>query len=132
MKTHSYLYFAKKDLQAAQTMLAHGMYDHCVRLCQQYIEKSFKEALDNNGEGEADQFLLHTHRVHRLATRCSEILKIKFTREEKLLFRQLTHYYFDTNYPNEDYTEVTIEEAQEIMTQTLQFQDKYEKILAGE
>ena len=125
----SYMYFAEKDLQAAQAMLEYELYSHCVRLCQQYIEKCFKEAIDRRGSGGADTFLLHTHKVQQLAARCSEIFGIKFTHKEKTFFKKLTDYYFDTNYPSDDYVEITAAEAAKVMEQTLQFQAAYEEVL---
>jgi len=128
---YSYLHIAKKDLQAAKAMLKAEMYNHSARLCQQYVEKCFKEGIDKKGNNKTYFGLMQTHRVQRLAVVCSEIFDIQFTGKEKSFFRVLTSLYFDTNYPGDDYVEVTREEAEEIFEQTLKFQEDYEHILAG-
>jgi len=129
----SYTYFdiARTDLAAAFEMLKASMHNHAVRLCQQYIEKLMKECIHRNGGTESDLFLLHTHRLAKLATRCEEITGIRFTDTEKLFLRTLTDYYFDTNYPGENYVEVTNHDAKEVYGKTLDFQLKHEAKLVG-
>jgi len=123
---YSYIDIARTDLAAAHEMLKVGMYNHAVRLCQQYIEKLMKECIHRNGGTEADLFLLHTHRLAKLSTRCEEIANVKFSDAEKLFLRTLTDYYFDTNYPGENYNEVTANEATQAYEQTRAFQLQYE------
>ena len=124
--SYSYIDIARKDLAAAHEMLKAGMYNHAVRLCQQYIEKIMKECIHRNGGTEADLFLLHTHRLAKLSTRCEEIADMRFTDSEKLFLRTLTDYYFDTNYPGENYIEVNKDEATLTYKNTCEFQFKYE------
>ena len=127
--SHTYLDIAKMDLQAAKVMLEAGMYNHCVWLCHRYVEKCFKEAIEKHGTLESDVLFLQTHRIHRLAARCGEILGFHFTLTETIFFRGLTDYYFDTSYPSKNFRLVPAEEAAEVMEQTLKFQAAYEEVL---
>ena len=124
--SYSYIDIAREDLRAAGEMLRAGLYNHAVRLCQQYVEKVLKECLEKHGAGEEDLRLQHSHRVFRLAERAAELRGLTFTRTEKAFFRELTDYYFDTNYPGEDYIEVTALQAAQAHEETLRFQTDYE------
>ena len=128
---YSYIDIAREDLQAGKEMLRVGMYNHAVRLCQQYVEKCFKEFLEKHSKEDTDLLMLQSHSIHRLASRCTEISSIEFSRLEKAFFRELTDYYFDTNYPGDDYIRATEADAAEIMQQTLQFQADYENKLTA-
>ena len=125
----SYINIARKDLIAAKEMLRADMYNHAVRLCQQYVEKVFKECIHQKGKNENDMLLLHMHRLPRLAERCSEITNIKFTKLEIAFFRELTDYYFDTNYPGENYIEVSKADALRAYDETMDFKNAHEDAL---
>lgn len=125
----SYIDIAREDLLAAKEMLRTGLYNHSARLCQQYVEKVFKECIAKCGTKEADLLLLHTHKISRLADRCSELTEITFSRTEMAFFRELTDYYFDTNYPGENYIKVSEAEATQSYDEVLKFQEAYEKTL---
>ncbi|MCL2223633.1 MAG: HEPN domain-containing protein [Defluviitaleaceae bacterium] len=127
---YSYIDVAHDDLTAANEMLNAKLYNHAVRLCQQYIEKVFKECLTLNGTDELDLFLLHTHKLSRLAERCGELIGVKFSRTEIAFFRELTDYYFDTNYPGENYVKIAEAKAVEVLNETIQFKEQYEESLA--
>jgi len=127
MKT--YYDIALRDLQSAKIMLDAGIYNNVVRFCQQYVEKIFKERIHISGDTEADQSLLFTHKILRLARRCGELSDITFTKDEIIFFNELSTYYFDTNYPGDDYIEVDGETAQDAYQNTLDFQSKYEYLL---
>ncbi|MCL2225375.1 MAG: HEPN domain-containing protein [Defluviitaleaceae bacterium] len=130
MKT--YLDIALRDLHSAKIMLDAGVYNNAVRFCQQYVEKLFKEKIHTAGSSDSDQFLLHTHRITKLAARCEVLAGIKFSKDETILFGELTNYYFDTNYPGGDYVEVDKQTAESIYNQTLEFQENHEtKITRG-
>jgi len=126
---YSYIDIAKDDLRAAQTMLRAGLYNHSVRLCQQCVEKILKECIAKHGTDETDLFLLHIHKLSRLATRCGELRGIAFSRTEMAFFRELTDYYFDTNYPGENYIQLSETEATQTYDEVLSFQKLYEAIL---
>jgi len=129
---YSYLDIAKEDLVVAETMLKSNNLNYSVRLCQQYVEKLFKEALVRYGATKDDMHLFHTHNLHRLSIKFSEIFDVEFSEMDELYFRRLTDYYFNTNYPGEDYVRVSLEDAEKILERTLQFQSSYEHILADE
>jgi len=127
MKT--YLELARRDLHSAKIMLDADIYNNAVRFCQQYVEKLFKEKIHTSGSGDLDQFLLHTHKIPKLAVRCETLCNVKFSKDEIILFNELTNYYFDTNYPGEDYVDIDKQTAEDIYAQTLEFQAKYEVVL---
>ena len=126
---YSYFDIAQDDLKAATEMLRAQMYNHATRLCQQYIEKVFKECIHKYGKNGDDLMLLHTHRLAKLATRCGEIVAKLFDKLEMAFFRELTDFYFDTNYPGENYIKVSQEEAQRVFDETQQFKETYESKL---
>jgi len=126
---YSYCDIAAEDLKAAGEMLKVQLYNHAVRLCQQYVEKIFKECLFINGKEETDILLLHTHKLARLAERCGELIDISFERTEMAFFRELTDYYFDTNYPGENYLKISELKATDVYNEVLQFKEHYEKLL---
>jgi len=127
----SYRDIATDDLTAAKEMFNAKLFNHTVRFCQQYVEKIFKECLSLHGNEESDLFLLHTHKLARLAERCSTILHISFSRTEMALFRELTDYYFDTNYPGENYIKLSEQKADEVYNEVLEFRDAYENVLCA-
>jgi HEPN domain-containing protein len=126
---YSYIDIAHEDLTAANEMLRVGLYNHATRLCQQYVEKVLKECLHQRGESEIDLYLLHTHKLSRIATRCGELIGIEFDKMETAFFRELTDYYFDTNYPGENYIKISEQDAVRVYNEVLLFQASYEKIL---
>jgi len=129
--SYSYIDIGKEDLLAAKEMLNAGLYNHTARFCQQYVEKVFKECISKHCAAEVDLLLLHSHKLARLAAHCGELKEISFSRTEMAFFRELTDYYFDTNYPGENYFKVSKEEARIAYNETLQFQADYEEILCN-
>ena len=127
----SYADIAKKDLLAVKEMLRAGLYNHSARLCQQYVEKIFKTCIAQHSSDETDIALLHTHKLARLAERCGALHKIVFSRLEMAFFRELTDYYFDTNYPGDDYIELSEAEAIQTYDEVLRFQKLYEATLCS-
>jgi len=112
-------------------MMRAKLYNHAARFCQQYIEKLLKECIHIHCVTDEDIFLLRSHRLSKLATRCKEHTGIKFSAQEILYFRELTDYYFDTNYPGANYLEIDQEEAERVYNATLEFQQTYESILTA-
>ncbi|MCL2421569.1 MAG: HEPN domain-containing protein [Defluviitaleaceae bacterium] len=126
---YSYRDIAHEDLLAAREMLKVQLYNHAARHCQQYVEKIFKECLSLHGTGEPDLFLMHSHKLARLAERCGELMGISFSRIEMALFRELTDYYFDTNYPGENYVKLSESKVISIYDEVTQFKEMYEETL---
>jgi HEPN domain-containing protein len=128
---YSYGDIAAEDLLAAREMLNAGLYNHAARLCQQYVEKILKQCLHIRGTEESDLFLLHSHKLARLAERCCELTSASFGRTEMALFRELTDYYFDTNYPGENYIKLSKEQAFAAYEEVLQFKKLHENVLCN-
>jgi HEPN domain-containing protein len=126
---YSYIDIARDDLVAAKSMLRDGLYNHAARLCQQYVEKAFKECIKQNGSNGTDQLLLQSHRLAKLAERCGELKQIGFNPLETAFFRELTDYYFDTNYPGVNYVKVSEQKAIWLYDKTLAFKEAYENLL---
>jgi len=124
MKTYHEI--ALRDIKSAKIMLEAGIYNNAVRFCQQYVEKIFKHRIESSGYEDSDFGLMHTHRVQKLARRCEQLTGIAFTKDELLLFSALTDYYFDTNYPSDEYVEIDKETAVMVYEQVLALQEKYE------
>lgn len=126
MKTYHDI--ALSDLHTAGQMMDVAKYNYAVRLFEQYAEKVMKHCIFLSGE-DNDRSLLHSHRVPKLARRCETLLGITFSDKEMLLFNDLANFYFDTNYPGDDYVDITQDEAESIQVQVLAFQEKYEQAL---
>jgi len=130
MDNYSYADIALEDLQASKALLALQMYNHSARLCQQYVEKIFKEIIFRLGSEEKDMFALHHHNVYKLSSRVAELTNTKFSKDDIGFFRSLTDYYFDTNYPGENYVRIQKEEADEVYASTLLFAGKMQPLLS--
>ena len=126
---YSYADIAAEDLLAARQMLKAKLYNHASRLCQQYIEKVLKQCIHERGCNETDMLLMHSHKLVRIAARCAELCGFVFSRDDTAFFRELTDYYFDTNYPGENYIQVSEHEAHQAYEKTLAFQASYESTL---
>ena len=127
----SYLYLARKDLETAEILLNSTSFGHIARLCQQYVEKIMKFRIDRDGDTE-DFSILRTHKIKRIAKRCEELADLHFTESEMLFFGDLSDFYFDTNYPTDDYFEVDRETAADVYQKTIDFKQKYEETIIKE
>ncbi|MCL2203961.1 MAG: GNAT family N-acetyltransferase [Defluviitaleaceae bacterium] len=114
----SYLYLAEKDFRAARNSKASGDYDVSGRLLEQTAEKALKHYLHHYGDptNPADEKLLRSYKPYNIYTRCVELgLPLTLDVGEKSMLKSLGDWYYDTNYPNNNYTELTrpdIEEAE--------------------
>ena len=121
---YSYADIALEDLQAAKELLKAHMYNHSTRLCQQFTEKMLKDIISHMGTEERDMYLLSVHNIVKLATRVAELTSTNFSKEDIGFFRGLTDYYFDTNYPGENYVRITKEEARDVYFSTIEFAER--------
>ena len=126
---NSYEGIAKRNLNTAENLLSTGDWNDAVRYCQQYIEKIFKSCIEANGSTNDDKILLTSHNIVSLADRVSSLLGISFPKEARPVFFQLRSLYFDTNYPGNDYMDVSENEARELYEWTRRFQIEWEKII---
>ena len=124
---NSYEGIAKRNLNTAKNLLSTGDWNDAVRYCQQYIEKIFKSCIEANGSTNDDKVLLTSHNIVSLADRVSSLLTISFPKDFRSIFFQLRSLYFDTNYPGNDYIEVSEQEARELYEWTRGFQNQWEE-----
>ena len=128
MNENSYYYLANKDLIAAEHMFKAELYNHAARLCQQYLEKILKNYIFQHGE-EGDYLLLSTHNLPKIASRIEELLNIKFEKDDLYHLRLLKDYYFDTNYPGDNFLELDYKMSKEALDFAKVFKEKYEEVL---
>jgi len=128
---YSYADIALEDLQASRELLKVRMYNHATRLCQQYVEKMFKDVIFRLGKDERDMLSLSSHNIYKLSKRVATLLETEFSKDDIGLFRTLTDCYFDTNYPGENYIRISKEEARDIYSSTLAFAGKMQLLLKG-
>ncbi|MCL1996963.1 MAG: HEPN domain-containing protein [Defluviitaleaceae bacterium] len=101
---------AEMDYIMAINIKKYKSYNHCVRMIEQYVEKSLKHIVNENGDPK-DKEILSSHNVTMLAKRVEQILGEKYTQEDNSWFRSLKGYYFDTNYPGKNFVLVDEDEA---------------------
>jgi len=128
---YSYADIALEDLQASRELLKVRMYNHATRLCQQYVEKMFKDVIFRLGKDERDMLSLSSHNINKLSKRVAALLETEFSKDDMGLFRTLTDCYFDTNYPGENYVRISKEEARDIYSSTLVFAGKIQLLFKG-
>ena len=123
----SYLYLAQKDYRAALNSKDSKDYDVSGRLMEQAAEKALKHYLHFYGDptNPMDEKLLRSHKPYNIYTRC-EVLGLSLTLDvgEKSTLKSLGDWYYDTNYPNNNYTELTlldINEAQDVVEKIVNF-----------
>lgn len=127
----SYLYLAKKDFRAAKNAKASEDYDVSGRLFEQVAEKSLKHYLHQFGDptNPADERLLHSHKPFNIYMRCVALgLTLTLDTGEKSLLKSLGDWYYDTNYPNNNYTELTttdVSEAEIVVEKIFTFIENY-------
>ena len=127
---NSYESIAKRNLNTAGNLLSTCDWNDAVRYCQQYIEKIFKSCIEVNGSTNDDKIMLASHNIVALAERVIRLLDISFPYEYRQVFFQLRSLYYDTNYPGDNYIDVTENEARDLYEWTREFQIEWEmKIL---
>ncbi|MCL2190097.1 MAG: HEPN domain-containing protein [Defluviitaleaceae bacterium] len=112
----SYLYLAEKDFRAARNSKASKDYDVSGRLLEQAAEKSLKHYLHHHGDptNPMDEKLLRSHKPYNIYTRCVDLgLTLALDVGEKSTLKSLGDWYYDTNYPNNNYTELTLPDIEE-------------------
>ena len=119
----SYRTLADRDYEFAMKTKYLGSNSHYVRLIEQYVEKILKHLIDQSGHPE-DKQLLNSHNVPMLAKRADQLYDLQFTTEDKQYFRSLKSYYYDTNYPGEQYTEIDDDETEALHSWVQQFREK--------
>ena len=114
MAQSNYLTIAKRDLREAEIMFSHGAYNTVSRFCQQAVEKTMKYLLEQTGDTEVYAFL----RVHNLSVLYRELVSrelLTFDKEVRGYLAILKDYYYDLNYPGENYRDIEEDEAKEAL-----------------
>ena len=117
----TYQSIANRDADDAHFMLNANKFNEAVRFCEQSVEKHLKHII--NKHAGADERLLGTRNVPAIAKRVEAILNTSFTKIDHMWFRTLKSWYYDTNYPGDDYIEISREEASD----TLEWFDMFVK-----
>lgn len=122
----SYKDIAEKDLKSAEDLLAFssGNYNLIARLAEQYVEKLLKHYIELNGSTE-HLTLLSTHNLTKMYDVVVQLGYIDKVQTDRLFMSQLKDYYFDTNYPGDNYRELDREESE----LALEFAKYFGKIL---
>ncbi|MDR2183030.1 MAG: HEPN domain-containing protein, partial [Clostridiales bacterium] len=106
----TYKYIADRDLKDAETLLAAGSFSSAGRFAQQVVEKYLKHFIDSNGNTDDIAFLA-THNTIKLYDKVVELGGLEFNRDCQKMMCVLRNYYYDVNYPGEDFRELGKEEA---------------------
>jgi HEPN domain-containing protein len=113
MGSPSYKTLAEKDLKSAEDLLkfSDGNYNLIARLVEQYVEKLMKHVIERKGSTEHLP-LLSTHNLTKMYDVLVQLQVIKSVQTDRLFMSQLKDYYFDTNYPGDNYRELDKNEAE--------------------
>ena len=113
MDANSYLAIAVRNIETSRKLLEWGDYNESVRLSQQVVEKVLKHILETTNDASVTKFM----KLHKLPKLYSEAEK----RNTKILpitnkdiLATLTLYYFDANYPGEDFVLLGKDEAKRL------------------
>jgi len=125
MENNSYLALAKRDLFNAQELFGVTTtgYNVVARLSQQAVEKAMKHSIEEQGN-EKYFPLLSTHNTARLYDAIVTLGIIEENRADKKEMLLLKNYYYDTNYPGENYIEIDRETAEEALAFAGEFMEK--------
>ena len=113
MGNPSYKDLAEKDLKSAEDLLKYssGNYNLIARLAEQYVEKLLKHCIELKGSTE-HLTLLSTHNLTKMYDELVKLGLLKRIQTDRLFMSQLKDYYFDMNYPGDNYRELDKEEAE--------------------
>ena len=113
MGSPSYKDIAEKDLKSADDLLKYssGNYNLIARLAEQYVEKLLKHYVETHGSTEHLQ-LLPTHNLTRLYDVAVQLGEFEKNQTDRLFMSQLKDYYYDMNYPGDNYRELDLEESE--------------------
>ena len=110
----TFMYISEKDAIRAKIMFDNGDFNACGKFCEQSAEKSLKAFISEHGNS-SDMLLLKLHKPYRLYERCCKLGLDKISDASALILSKFSEYYYDTNYPGNDYIELTEEEAAEAL-----------------
>ncbi|MCL2016266.1 MAG: HEPN domain-containing protein [Defluviitaleaceae bacterium] len=124
-----YITIALRDLRSAVVLHKDGLWNNTVISCEQFVEKALKQIVFVNQETdeklfEKDTKLLKSHKVYQLGKRVEQILGVSYSEEELKRFVKLENYYFNANYPGDDYEAIGEKYATETLEWTKTFAPK--------
>ncbi len=85
---------------------------------KQAVEKALKNVIEMKGSSEDHLKLLTTHNVQRLYHVAMELSGAPIDRSMSRLCSALRNYYYDTNYPGENYVDIDEREALDTFGET--------------
>ena len=112
MKRVTYAAIAERDFRNAYLMLRESELNDAARYVSQSVEKNLKHIINEHADN--DYYPLSTHNLPVIARRVEELLGTKYSREDHAWFRSLKSWYYDTNYPGDNYVELVQEELDEL------------------
>ena len=111
----TYMDIALEDYETAKDLSKMGRLNPSIRYIQQFVEKSLKHIICQNGDP-SDERLLRTHNLPALAKRVERILSVQYSKEDKNWFSILKSLYFNVSYPGDNYEDVDEERVQDALT----------------
>ena len=124
MDANTYLAIAKRNLKTAKTLYDAGDYNDAARYAQQSVEKVLKHLLETLDNPEMIPYM-KLHNVKRLYKIASEHDLLTYDGSESRFMAALTDYYYDTNYPGENFEMIDAFEASEAYEFAKVFTAKY-------
>ena len=112
MDKRTYKYIADRDLKTAQDLLSLKSYSPAGIYAQQAVEKYLKHYIDVNGDTD-DIALLTTHNLLGLYNKVVELGGLEYNSDYRKMMYVLRSYYFELNYPGDNFRELGKEEATE-------------------
>ena len=110
-ETGTYEYLAARDAKMAQISFIAEEYSVCGRFCEQSVEKYLKAYLSVYGNKD-DVLLLNSHKPKRLYEACVKSGFDKVTSDILVILADFSDYYYDTNYPGDNFIDLTKEQAE--------------------
>jgi len=122
MDSNSYLAIAIRNIETNKKMLEWGDYNDSVRYSQQVVEKVLKHLLETTKDAEVTK-LMKLHNLRKLYSEAkNRNIKI-LPKVNTDTLAALTDYYFDTNYPGDNFILVEKEEAERMYVFAKKFID---------
>jgi len=111
VEANSYLAIALRNIKTNRKLLGWGDYNDSARYSQQVVEKTLKHLLETTNDVSVTKFF----KLHNLSKLYSEVenRNIKtLPQVDKDILAVLTDYYYDTNYPGDNFVLIKKEEAE--------------------
>ena len=111
MEPNSYIAIAIKNIETNKKLLDWGDYNDAVRYSRQVVEKVLKHLLETTKDAEVTKLMkLHNLKKLYIEVRDRNAKVLPIVNLDTLA--ALTDYYYDTNYPGDNFVLVNKEEAE--------------------